>query len=318
MLAAVIRDRFNLPGERPEVCGRMVNKAIQRSLWKHNGVPSPNFCVVTTKEGALSKIESFGFPLIIKPSDSSGSRGVTKLESASDDIGDAISRAFQFTRTSQVLIESFMEGNEFTVESFLADGKHYLLAITEKKKVEGTRGTVASELATPERPPEVLQRISQAVISAYDALQYRNGPGHAEVILMHDGSVGLVEVAGRGGGFLVFDKLIPAVSGINIARITAMQAVGIKLGTIDPISRSAVLRFFPSRHGILTGMQGFDSANLLEGVEAGPFASLGDRFSQATVDGDRLGYILSQGDTPSLAQLRADTAESLISFEISP
>jgi len=315
-LAAAIRDHFDLPGPRPVVCERLVNKYLQRRIWQQHGVPGPRVQLVETPESAIEAIHSFGFPLIIKPADSSGSRGVTKIETLDADVLDAVKRAFQFSRSSKVLLESYMDGVEFTVETFSLCGKHHVLAVTEKKKVDGTNGTVARELATSQRPPQILNRIAKAAVDAYTALGYEDGPGHAEVILMQDESVGLVEVAGRGGGFLVFDRFVPAVSGIDIARLTAMQAVGLDVGLIEPKVLAAVLRFFPSRPGRLVAIRGIEEANALEGVEAGRIARLGDTFSLAAADGDRLGWILSRANTPAIAQERADLAEKLISFEI--
>lgn len=318
-LAARIREAFALPGPRSELCERLLNKAQQRRIWSEHGVPGPRWQIFAEPAQVLSAMPVFGFPLIIKPADSSGSRGVTKLESETDDLHDAVRRAFQFSKSGEVLLESYMDGTEFTVETFAADGPHQVLAVTEKKKVEGTRGTVASELATPQRPPEVVNRIAQAVVSAYAALGYDQGPGHAEVILQNDGSVGLVEVAGRGGGFMVFDKLVPAVSGIDIARLTALQAVGRELGPIEVRhTGAAVLRFVPSRPGFLRSISGFDAANDISGVEAGPFVQAGVHLHRAAADGDRLGYILSRATTPIEAQRLADEAERLIHFEIEP
>jgi len=162
----------------------------------------------------------------------------------------------------------------------------------------------------------VIDQIGHVVISAYRALGYDDGPGHAEVILMKDGNVGLVEVAGRGGGFLVFDRLVPSVSGIDIARLTAMQAVGMQLEPIRPKSNATVLRFLPTRPGKLVDIRGLELANELDGVEAGAIAKIGDVFTGAATDGDRLGWILTRGATPEFAQRQADQAERLISFII--
>lgn len=317
MLAARIREEFDLPGPRTELCRRLIDKAIQRRIWTGQSVPGPRWASFQEVEKALVAMPEFGFPLIIKPTDSSGSRGVTKIESVEEDLAGAVARAFQFSRTGQIILEEFMEGTEFTVEIFAANGVIHILAVTEKKKVDGTRGTVARELATPERPQEVVMRIADAVVAAFRALGYTEGPGHAEAILKNDGSVGLVEVAGRGGGFMVFDGFVPTISGVNIARLTALQAVGIPVGEITSWKKSAVLRFFPSRLGVLRNISGFDRANLINGVEAAPFVHVGDRFHQAaSVDGDRLGYILSCAATPRQAQELADEAECLINFEI--
>lgn len=316
MLAARIREEFDLPGPRTELCRRLIDKAIQRTIWSEKKVPGPRWITFRDSQQALSALPRWGYPLIIKPTDSSGSRGVTKVESVVDNIADAVAQAFRFSRSGQIIVEEFMDGTEFTVEVFAANDDIHVLAVTEKKKVEGTRGTVACELATPGRSDEVIMLIADDVVAAFRALGYTEGPGHAEVILKIDGSVGLVEVAGRGGGFMVFDGVVPIVSGVNIARLTAIQAVGLPVGEISNWKKSAVLRFFPSSPGVLRTFSGFEQANMIEGVEAAPFVKVGEKFHQATVDGDRLGYILSCAATPMRAQALADQAERLIKFEI--
>lgn len=316
MLAARIREEFDLPGPRSDLSRRLIDKAIQRKIWTEKGVPGPRWEVFQETEAALAAIRNFGFPVIIKPTDSSGSRGVTKIESAEDDLSGAVARAFQFSKSGNVILESYMDGTEFTVEVFAADGNIHVLAVTEKKKVAGTRGTVAYELATPDRPREVVARIAGTVVEAFSALGYTEGPGHAEAILKKDGSVGLVEVAGRGGGFMVFDGFVPIISGVNIARLTAIQAVGLPVGVITNMEKAAVLRFFPSLPGVLRNISGFEEANRIEGVKAAPFVQVGDRLRSASVDGDRLGYILSCAATVSQAQELADKAECLIYFDI--
>ncbi|MES2963832.1 MAG: ATP-grasp domain-containing protein, partial [Bdellovibrionota bacterium] len=178
-LAARIRSDFDLPGLRPSTVRRYLDKGIQRSLWKEKRVPGPRFEIASDSGQARRAIENFGFPVIVKPIDSSGSRGVTKLESPSDDISAAVERAFEFSRTASVIVESFMEGTEFTVEVFADRGRVQVLAVTEKKKVPGTRGTVARELATPLRSPDVVDNLGATVVKAFEALDYRDGPGHA-------------------------------------------------------------------------------------------------------------------------------------------
>ena len=316
LLAAHLREVFGLPGINTELCKRLTDKSIQRRIWNEKGVPGPLWKVYSDPKEVLSEIKTFGFPVIIKPTDSSGSRGVTKIENSHDNINDAVSNAFKFSKSGEVLLESYMEGPEFTVEVFADKGKIYVLAVTEKKKVEGTRGTVAYELATSQRPQEIIDQIANTVISAFLALSYCDGPGHAEIILQKNGYIGLVEVAGRGGGFLVYDRFIPKVSGVNIARLTALQAVGIPVGLIQKKENAGVLRFFPSRKGTLRSINGFEMANRIEGVEAFPFVQIGEHFHSAIADGDRLGYILSCASKPSEAQKLADEAELLISFEI--
>jgi biotin carboxylase len=317
MLAASIRQAFGLPGPDHQLTECLIDKAVQRNLWTKANVPGPNWKKFDTAGEAFIILKEWNTPFIIKPTDSSGSRGVTKVESQTDDLKKAIDNAFTFSRSGSIIAETFMEGTEFTVEVFAIAGDVEVLAITEKKKVAGTRGTVAKELATPQRDPGVLENLADAVVAAFKALGYTDGPGHAEAILKTDNSVGLVEVAGRGGGFMVFNRLVPSISGVNIARLTAMQAVGLPVSIKEKKSFASVLRFFPSSPGILESIIGIEDANKIEGVDAGAFVNIGQQFSKAIADGDRLGYILTSATTPQEAQRLADQAESLIQFKLS-
>jgi biotin carboxylase len=316
ILAGEIREAFHLPGPNRDLCRKLIEKGIQRKIWLEAGVPGPDWKIFESIDAAFLFIQNSNLPVIIKPTDSSGSRGVTKIESLNEDAKDAVLRAFKFSRSNQVIVESFMEGTEFTVEVFVINGKVNILAVTEKKKVEGTKGTVASELATTDRPYEIIEKLKNAVIEAFIALGYTDGPGHAEIILKNDGSVGLVEVAGRGGGFMVFNGLVPAVSGVNIAKITALQAIGDSVILESILTNSAVLRFFPSIPGRLVSISGFETANALPGVQCEPFVTPGAVFDNAAADGDRLGYILAVASSAFEAQKLANEAEQLIKFDI--
>ncbi len=315
-LAGKIRDAFNLIGPRVEQTQRLIDKSLQRKIWAEKSVMGPdNWTLCSSKEDALRTIKNFALPLIIKPVDSSGSRGVAKIESLQG-LDEIVAAAFSFSKTQQVLIESYMEGTEFTIEVFANKGEVTVLAMSEKKKVEGTGGVVASELSTPNRPEIELEHIRQTVIAAFKALEYQSGPGHAEAILMKDGRVGMVEVAGRGGGFMVFDGFVPTVSGINIARLSALQAVGIEIPPFEKNNYASVLRFFPSRPGIVRAINGFENIKNINGVMASSFVNVGDHVGGAAADGDRLGYILTRGDTFQEAQQLADQAETMVRFEI--
>ena len=315
-LTGFLREKLNLPGPKGRALDLLFDKALQRATWQMAQVPGPQWRLCQTAQMALTAINELGRPCIVKPVDSSGSRGVTRIE-AQTDASEAIARAFQFSKSGRVLVESYMDGTEFTVEVFAHQGDVHVLAVTEKKKVPGTGGCVAFELATPIRPKAIVEKLSAAVVAAFKSLGYTDGPGHAEVILMPSEEVGLVEVAGRGGGFMVFDRLVPAVSGVNLARLCALQAVGEPLPAFSIQENSGVLRFFPSRPGFVSSLTGFDEATKIPGVEAEPFVKVGQKVGSAQADGDRLGYILSRAPTPEGAQDLADQAESFIRFEVS-
>jgi len=313
--AAVIREKFGLPGPDYELTRRLTNKIAQRQVWQQKGVPGPEWWSFSSMDEAIRQQGAISYPCIVKPADSAGSRGVTKVESAEEYL-QAAELALSTSRSGEALVESFMDGVEYAVETFGDGNKTYVLAVTEKKKVPGTRGTVARELATLNDPVRE-QLVADVAVKALDALGYTSGPGHTEVIVQNtDGSPGLIEAAGRGGGFMVFERMIEMATGFDIVTATALQAVGVDAEIELGEKQAVVLRFVASTQGEVSKVSGIDAANSITGVEAGAFVKVGDKVREVEGDGDRLAYILAVDETPEKAARLADQAESVIQIDL--
>ncbi len=92
------------------------------------------------------------------------------------------SNALSGSQSQRAIVESVLPGREYTVETF-ADGETtHVLAVTVKRKVANTGDTVANELATPDDPPDVLDAIGKTACQALEAVGYREGPGHVEIM----------------------------------------------------------------------------------------------------------------------------------------
>jgi biotin carboxylase len=312
--AALIREYYDLVGPNIEVTIALLNKTKQREIWQKTCIPGPEWHKFNTATQARVYIKELGYPCIVKPSDSAGSRGVTKLDSE-EGLDEAVEKALDNSQTRTALVESFMLGTEYTVETFGDGKKNHVLAVTEKVKVSSTMGTVARELATPESSIKA-DVVAKIAVKALNELGYISGPGHTEVILSDQGKAGLVEAAGRGGGFMVFERLVEKASGFDIVLASALQAVQWAIPEVTNKNRSVVLRFFPSIKGVVTGIDGFDEAKQISNVEAEPLVIVNQHVGDVMGDGDRLGYILSEGNTPSEAKAAADHAESLIKFTV--
>jgi len=320
--AAKLRDYYNLSGIRSENIRYFIDKSIQRTVWDKHHLPNPKWTTASTFEDAVESINAFSFPLIVKPVDSAGSRGVKTIANGQSLTPEDFNQAMAHSRSKQVIIEEYIEGIEYTAEAFADNGEIYILALTQKKKVKGTNGTVAIELASPQNNIALMEEASTIMRDAFDAIGLSNGPGHAEFIISNEGEIYLVEAAGRGGGFMVFDGLVPSISGFDIAKATVMNACG---HSVDGIMsecyaqpKAAVLRFFPSTNGTLKSISGFDEANSIEGIEAKPFVEINSKMNSALTDGDRMGYILAVGDNIVATQLKTDQAEQMINFEVIP
>ena len=316
MAAAALRDAYDLPGPRPSVAAALVNKERQRQAWSAHGLPCPRWASVGTLSEAATEFEQHRGTVIVKPVDSAGSRGITVIE-AGESWCEAVQLAINASHSRRAIIENYIVGTEYTVESFAERGRTSILAVSEKRKVPGTRGTVAVELATPDLPDADIRSIGDLARAALDTLGHTDGPGHTEILRRDDGSLWLVETAGRGGGFMVADGIVLRAAGLDLAMATVRQAVGRRPPPVRRRdARSFVLRFLPTRPGIVSSWQGFEAARALGNVECEPLVAVGERVGSARTDAARLAYVLTWADGRSAAIELADRAEGLLDFAI--
>lgn len=318
LTTAALREYFNLPGARTETVEALTRKDVQRKLWTEAGLPCPQWFVVETLEQAVDALKTIGVKAIVKPVDSAGSRGVTVIEPGTP-VDDAFGHALKMSLSGKVIIESFITGVEHTVETFTHKGETTVLAITAKKKVPGTSNTVASELASAQLNLEQREGLSSLCARALAALGYAGGPGHTEFLQTAEGDFYLVESAGRGGGFMVADGIVPQVSGFDLATACAVQAVGQTPARPDKLLwKSIVLRFVPSQAGRVTAIAGFAPEDEIPDVLSEPMVAIGQEVGRAASDGDRMAYILSTANTLEEALELADAREQRIHITVRP
>jgi biotin carboxylase len=314
--AAAIREEFKLMGPDRRLALRLTNKCHQRAVWTKAGLPCPKWFSASNRHEAEAAVAELAGKAILKPADSAGSRGVHVFHPG-DDWRGKFDDALALSPSSSCIIETFVAGTEFAVETFAHNGSAWVLAISEKKKVPGTQDAVAIELATSALDAKFLDQIGRLAVDALGALGHSDGPGHSEILRDADGSLWLVESAGRGGGFMVADGIVPRASGFDLAKACALQAVGLEPDIPSDVRKAFVLRFLPSKKGIVTRVEGFDRASLISNVECEPLVKVGDRVEEAQTDGSRLAYIFSWADDRVQAFARADLAEQYLEIAIS-
>jgi biotin carboxylase/SAM-dependent methyltransferase len=314
LTTAALREHFQLPCARGEVTRALTNKGVQRAQWTAAKLPCPLWFVVHAADEVPAVLAQINGTTIFKPVDSAGSRGVTVV--AKDEPWQAaFEAALKGSLSKEVIIESFIVGIEHTVETFTHRGQTQVLAVTEKKKVPGTSNTVAYELASAQLAPAKRAEADTIVTKALAALGYTEGPGHTEFLLTASGEIYLVESAGRGGGFMVADGIVPQTSGFDLTRACALQAVGHEPDAPPAIKpRAVVLRFVPSRMGKVVAMHGFAAQDEMPGVQCQAMVHLGQEVGRAASDGDRMAFILATADTIAEAMALTDAREQRITF----
>jgi biotin carboxylase len=191
------------------------NKFMMRQCFKDNNVPSPKFALV--EDLTHYQITGFKFPLIVKPTDRSGSRGVEKILDPIQ-LEEAVNRARNESFEHKAIIEEFVTGREISVESISYKGKHYILQITDKVTT-GAPFFVELEHHQPSSLSEDIKKnVEDIVIRALDALHIECGASHSELKITEDGDIKVIEIGARMGGDFIGSDLVQLSTGYDFLK----------------------------------------------------------------------------------------------------
>ncbi len=217
-----VADRMGLIGNSIESSLKSTNKLVMRTALKEAGCRVPQF---TSSSEDLSTVRNFNLPVIVKPTDRSGSRGVTKVERL-DDLDAAIGRGIEESFSNCAIIEEFVVGKEISVESISWKGEHHILAITDKATTGSPHFVELAHHQPTVLPEEIHGEIHDLVRKCLDALDVKFGAGHTELLVTEEGQIFVVEVGARMGGDFIGSHLVLLSSGFDFLKAAIQVALG--------------------------------------------------------------------------------------------
>lgn len=238
---SAVAEKLGLTANSREAVRRSTDKHQMRLAFEAAGDPSPRSMTVAA-ESDLNELD-IPYPLIVKPSDRSGSRGITKLDS-SEGLSDAVTRALGESFAKEAMVEEFVEGDEYSVEYLSWRGEHRFLAVTEKFTT-GAPGFIEKGHLEPARIADHRKRAIQAVVEhALDSLGIEYGASHSEVKVTPDDKVRIIEIGSRMGGDCIGSHLVALSRGYDFVDAVIDVALGREPKPItDGDERYAAVRF---------------------------------------------------------------------------
>lgn len=207
-----------------EECVRLTEtKFAQRKAFEQHGIPVPKYKKLQKGEAIVDL--DMHYPIIVKPLDSGGSQGITKLD-FSDGLEEALHVAFSRSRTEQAIVEEFVDGREFSVEALSHNGKHYILQITDKVTSGAPHFIEMQHHQPADISHEVASQIRAMVEKALTALKIENSPSHTEIKLNSRGELYIIEIGARLGGDFITSDLVRLSTGYDMVKGTIELAVG--------------------------------------------------------------------------------------------
>lgn len=207
----------------PECVMMSTNKHNMRKCFEEHQDPSPKSVLVQSMEDL--KEQNLTYPIIVKPVDRSGSRGITKLTNETG-LEKAIEDAEQEGFMKCALVEEFATGQEYSVECISWKGNHHFLALT-KKYTTGTPHFI--EMGHLEPAPiekDKLEEIKQVVFHALNSLQVENGASHSEIKISKQGKIAIIEIGARMGGDMIGSHLVELSTGVDFVKAVIQIALG--------------------------------------------------------------------------------------------
>lgn len=219
---------LSIPGPTVETARLATDKLAMKQRLREHGIAVPDFWEIYSAGELKELCRQQGFPLIIKPVDSRGARGVIRLNNDVD-LCWAFQQAIAHTTQPLVLVERWIDGPQLSTESVVWDDSSLLCAVADRnyERLDETFPYVIEDGGrTPSRySPELDETLDHLLRQTAHAIGLRRGTIKGDVVLTQAGPM-IIEVAARlsGGDFSTIT--IPEVYGIDIVGLAARVAVG--------------------------------------------------------------------------------------------
>lgn len=314
LTVASVADELGLPGIPLSAAKLATDKLAMKMKFASDGVPVPWCSEVHSMQNLFELVEKRGYPLVIKPVDSRGARGVLRLTPELD-----LNWAFEFAKkespSGRVILEQFLSGPQVSTESLVIEGVAHTPGFSDRNYEFMERyapfiiengGELPSFL-----PADIQNSIKDLINAAAASMGIRNGVVKGDIVV-HDGRPFVIELAARLSGGYFCTHEIPLNTGVDLVGAAIKMAIG---EVVDPaelqpkFQRPVAQRYLFPKAGRVVLITGVDEVETMPGIEMCEVrVKVGDVIGAVNCHPARAGVIIATGDTPQQALERALTA----------
>ncbi|MEY8434000.1 ATP-grasp domain-containing protein [Lachnospiraceae bacterium 48-42] len=252
--AAYVGEKMGLPTNPYHAVEILCNKDLFREFLSSHGFNTPQAKGYDDSESAQSEIRNFKFPVIIKPVDSSGSKGVTVIRENTN-VAKAIDFAFSFSREHRIIIEEFIEKKHpYLVggDIFVSDGKVIQWGLMNCHRDSKVNPLVpVGKSYPPKLDQSDLKAVMETLQRLITELKINFGPLNAELVVDKNNRVFPIDIGPRSGGNMIPD-LLGMIFSCDVVEMSVRCAMGQVVSTVigDGIPCYATLNIHSDRKGI--------------------------------------------------------------------
>lgn len=292
VMMARIAKKYGFPFYSVETAQWSTDKFQMKQRFELGDVPHARGRLVKSVEETTDMV----YPVIVKPRDNSGSRGV-KLCRTKEELEQSMAEALEYSKLDSVLVEEFIEGPEYSIEGLHYDGKSEVIQFTEKKTTEFPYNVELGHIQPANISEENKQKIREIVAKIGKALKFENCPSHTELKINERG-IFVIETSPRLGGDYITSTLTPLSTGVNmedqLLHIALGENVDTQSGRVEKASGvcflslpcGKVTAIDPAINEVSTWSNVYSFATSLKvGDEIHPITSSLNRYGQFIVKG---------------------------------
>ncbi|MBR2743792.1 MAG: ATP-grasp domain-containing protein [Clostridia bacterium] len=219
-----VAENMGLSGNSIKCCNKSTNKYFMRKAMLEGGISTVKFAKIYDVN-KIEETDNMNFPLIVKPTDRSGSRSITKVGSK-EELKEAIKRAQNDAFENCAIVEEYIDGKEYSAEGISYKGSHKFLTITEKKTTGAPNFIETGHIEPANVSDEMKQKIYTELRKAFDTLEITNGATHSEFKITPNGEVKIIEIGARMGGDCIGSDLVQISTGYDFVKMVIDVAMG--------------------------------------------------------------------------------------------
>lgn len=318
--AAYVAMKLNLPGNPYESVEILCNKDKFRDfLAKHN------FCTPKAKGysnivDAINDLNSFKFPIIIKPVDSSGSKGISKATDLIN-IKDKLEYAMSFSRAKRIIIEEFVEkkGYQIAGDGLSIDGKLVFRYFgNDHFDKDATNPFVPISASFPyNMPKEIHDKIHNEIQRLITLLNMKTCTYNFDMRIDENDNVYLMEIAPRDGGNYI-PQIIKHATGIDLVECSIKTAMGEKIILPDNITYNGFYSYYSVHSSVGGVLKSIDIDDDFKNkiIENHLIVKPGDTIKPYTGSNTTLGILILKFDSMNEMLTAMDNGKSWIAISI--
>lgn len=233
--AAYVQEKMGLPSMGPyESVVILQNKDLFRAFLQEHGFNCPKSKGYSTIDEALKDTDWLTWPMIVKPTDSAGSKGVTRVDSINK-YEMAVKYAFEKSIKGHIIVEQYLDkvGCSSDTDSFLLDGKFRFVSFNAQRfDADAANPYAPSAYTWPSTFPEHENYLTSELQRLMDLLHMLTSVFNIETRIASDGKPYIMECTPRGGGNRLCEMLRYA-TGVDMITAQVCAAVGDPVGDIE-------------------------------------------------------------------------------------